>query len=541
MGIVGPMQPTTTTAAPAEPSASRGDAAPRRIVGALLGILSGAVALGVAELMAGVIGGASSPVLAVGSSFIDATPEWLKSFAIRTFGSNDKTALLAGIGVFLLIGAVVLGIASVRRAWLGVAGLVAFGAVGVAAAVTRPANGPVDAIPSIVGAAAGLGAYLILRRAAGLPRREPHAAEAKSNPPPPPAFDRRRFMWTGIVAGGVALTGAKAGQWLIRRADATASREALGVPTAVDPAAPIPAGAQLDVPGIGPFVTPNDRFYRVDTALFVPSVSADAWTLKVHGLVDREITLNYDQLVARPLIERDITLTCVSNEVGGRYLGNARWIGAPLKDLLEEAGVRSDATQLVSTSTDGFTAGTPVAVAMDGRDAMLAVSMNGEPLPIEHGFPVRMIVPGLYGYVSATKWIADIELTTFEAFDPYWAKREWAKQAPIKTESRIDTPRAKAELGAGEVAVAGVAWAQHRGIDKVEVQVDGGAWLPAELGEEATIDTWRQWVFRWPATPGRHTIAVRATDGTGEIQTAEQADPFPNGATGDHTIEVNVA
>ena len=536
------MPSATEAAAPPVPAAEPSPPAHRRLVGALLGVLSGAVALGVAQLMAGLIGGEASPIVVVGGSFIDATPEWLKSFAIRTFGSNDKTALLTGIGAFLFIGAVLLGIASIRRFWVGIVGLVAFGATGVAAAVTRPANGPVDAVPSIVGAAAGVGAYLALRLAAGLPlpRRVTDGAVPVPGAQAPPTFDRRRFMWTGVVAGGVALSAGAAGRWLIRRADASASREAVGVPTDVDPAAPIPAGAQLDVPGISPFVTPNDRFYRVDTALFVPAVSADDWTLTVHGMVDRELTLTYDQLVARPLIERDITLTCVSNEVGGRYLGNARWIGAPLKDLLEEAGVQTGATQLVSTSTDGFTAGTPVAVAMDGRDAMLAVSMNGEPLPIEHGFPVRMIVPGLYGFVSATKWLADIELTTFEAFDPYWVKRGWAKQAPIKTESRIDTPRAKATVSAGEVAVAGVAWAQHRGIERVEVQVDDGPWLPAELGAEATLDTWRQWVYRWNATPGPRTLAVRATDGTGTIQTEAMAAPFPSGATGDHTISVTV-
>jgi hypothetical protein len=278
----------------------------------------------------------------------------------------------------------------------------------------------------------------------------------------------------------------------------------------------------------------------VDTAVFVPSVSADGWTLRVHGMVDRPITLTYEELVARPLIERDITLACVSNEVGGPYVGNARWVGAPLADLLREAGVRPGADQLVSRSSDGWTAGTPTSVVLDGRDAMLAVSMNGEPLPLEHGFPVRMVVPGLYGYVSATKWLVDLELSTFAAFDPYWVQRGWAEQAPVKTQSRIDTPRAGDRLRAGTIPVAGVAWAQHRGIRAVEVQVDDGPWIPAELGAEDTVDTWRQWMFPWEATAGTHRLTVRATDGSGIEQTAEVVPPFPDGATGHHMIEVDV-
>lgn len=518
---------------------------PRRSVGALLGIVCGGVAIGIAELAAGVVGGASSPILAVGSTAIDAAPEWLKSFAIREFGANDKLALLTGIDVLLAVSAVVLGIAAVRRPRLGVIGLVAFGAIGAAAAVARPANGIVDAIPSLVGASAGIVVYALLCRAAGLALATPGMArrtdESHAGDRPIAGFDRRRFLWTGIAAAGVAGLSGAAGRLLVRRADASASRAAVRIPTSFDPAAPIPAGADLGIPGLGPFLTPSDRFYRVDTALFVPAVTAESWKLRVHGMVDREIELDYRQLLARPLIERDVTLTCVSNQVGGRYIGNARWIGAPLKALLDEAGVAPGATQIVSRSTDGFTVGTPTTLAMDGRDAMLAVSMNGQPLPVEHGFPVRMIVPGLYGYVSATKWIVDIELTTFEAYDPYWVQRGWAKQAPIKTESRIDTPRSSDRLRAGEVAVAGVAWAQHRGISGVEVRVDDGPWLPAELGAEDTVDTWRQWVYRWNASPGSHVLSVRATDGTGETQTATSAAPFPNGASGDHTIVVTVS
>jgi hypothetical protein len=278
----------------------------------------------------------------------------------------------------------------------------------------------------------------------------------------------------------------------------------------------------------------------VDTALLVPAVKAEEWRLRVHGMVERELTLTYEALIARPLVERDITLACVSNPVGGEYIGNARWLGTPLADVLREAGVDPAADQLVSRSVDGFTIGTPTAVVLDGRDAMLAIGMNGEPLPLAHGFPVRMIVPGLYGYVSAMKWIVELELTTFDAFDAYWIQRGWAEQAPIKTQSRIDTPRSGAALRAGTVPVAGVAWAQHTGIEAVELRVDDGPWRRAELSEQDTVDTWRQWVVRWDATPGDHRLEVRATDRSGAVQPSEIAPPFPDGATGYHAVSVTV-
>ena len=517
---------------------------PRRFAGGAVGLLSGLVALGAAQLAAGLVGGASSPMIAVGSSAIDAAPAWLKEFAIRTFGTDDKLALLVGIGVVMGVAAIVVGVVSVRRPRAGVIGIVAFGAIGVLASVTRPANGLLDALPSIVGTLAGLVAYRRLRSAVGL--SDPWPGRRRDDRRPvssaePPAYDRRRLLRTGALAAGVAATSGVIGQYLVRRADASESRDAVRIPAPTDIAPPPPAGADLHVPGLGPFITPNDRFYRIDTALFVPSVSADSWSLRVHGMVSREITLDYRQLLARPLMERDVTLTCVSNEIGGPYISNARWIGAPLKDLLEEAGVDASASQLVSRSVDGFTVGTPTAIVMDGRDAMLAVAMNGEPLPLAHGFPVRMVVPGLYGYVSATKWVVDLELTTFGAFDAYWIQRGWAKQAPIKTESRIDTPRGGAKVGAGQVAVAGVAWAQHRGIEGVQVRVDEGPWADADLAQEDTVDTWRQWIYRWSATPGDHTLSVRAVDGSGDLQVEAPAEPFPSGATGDHTITVHVA
>ena len=281
--------------------------------------------------------------------------------------------------------------------------------------------------------------------------------------------------------------------------------------------------------------------YRIDTALIVPQVSTDGWRLRVHGMVDREVELDFAQLLGRPMVERDVTLTCVSNEVGGNLAGNARWLGAPLAALLEEVGVDPRADMILSRSKDGMTIGTPTAVVMDGRDAMLAVGMNGQPLPAEHGFPVRMVVPGLYGYVSATKWLVDLELTRFDRETPYWVERGWVPKAPIRTASRIDTPRSFTDLKTGRVAVAGVAWAQHRGIAKVEVRVDGGSWAQARLAEVPSADTWRQWVWEWAATPGRHVLEVRATDADGVTQPGRQQMPFPSGATGWHAVEVSVS
>ena len=515
-----------------------------RVLGATIGLLSGAFALGVSQVAAGLVGGASSPIVAVGSAAIDATPEWLKGFAIRTFGANDKAALLIGIGVVLVVAAVVLGIVSVRRPRAGIIGLIVLGGVGALAAVTRPGAGPPDAIPAIVGAAAGIGAYLWLRRAAGLASDGStggETTEAAAAPQMPTGFDRRRFLFGSAVVAGLAATSGFLGEYLVRRSDASASRAAVRIPGVTDAAPPAPAGADLQIAGTEPFITPNADFYRVDTALLVPSVTTADWRLTVHGMVDRPFTIGYDQLIARPLIERDVTLTCVSNEVGDKYLGNARWTGVPLKDLLDEAGVQAGSTQMVSRSVDGFTTGTPASVALDGRDSMLAIAMNGEPLPLEHGFPVRMVIPGLYGYESACKWITDIELTTFEAFSAYWVRRGWAEQVLIKTGSRIDTPRRNATLKTGTVPIAGIAWAQHRGIGQVEVSIDGGPWVPARLGEQDTVDTWRQWVYEWDAAPGAHSVTIRATDGTGEVQSAEQTPPFPSGATGYHTIEVTVA
>jgi DMSO/TMAO reductase YedYZ molybdopterin-dependent catalytic subunit len=301
----------------------------------------------------------------------------------------------------------------------------------------------------------------------------------------------------------------------------------------------VPPSVEIGVPGVTPFVTPNTAFYRVDTALQVPQVQVEGWHLRITGMVDRPMKLSFNDLLERELVEADITLTCVSNEVGGGLLGSARWLGARLDDLLGEARIGARADQVVGRSVDGYTCGFPVA-ALDGRDALIAIGMNGEPLPLQHGFPARLVVPGLYGYVSATKWLQEIHLTRFDAFDQYWVPRGWDARAPIKTSSRIDTPRGLARLRPGPVPVAGVAWAQTRGIRAVEVQVDGGPWQPARLAAALNDVTWRQWAYTWDATPGQHTIAVRATDGTGAIQTPQRSEPRPNGSSGHHQIVVLV-
>ncbi len=504
-----------------------------------MGLVAAAVALAVAELLAGLNRSWRSPVLDVGDRLIDAAPPFVKEFAIDTFGTNDKPALLIGIAILLGVYAAVVGVIALRRRFAyGVAGVTVFGAIGAWAALSRRTSAPVHvALPSVAGALAGIGAlWLIHQRLTRSPQGTPVSPDG--------ATDRRQFFRSsgavlGALTGLAALTGA-VGRRLGSRFSAAESRADVVLPPPVQPLAPLPVSVQTGVPEMTPFITPNADFYRIDTALVAPQVPTDSYRLKVVGMVDRELELTYADLLARPMIERDITLTCVSNEVGGRYVGTARWLGTRLDELLREAGVQPGADQVVGRSVDGFECGFPVETAMDGRDAMIAVGMNGEPLPIEHGFPARLLVPGLYGFVSATKWVTEVELTTFAEFDHYWLRRGWAQKAPIKLMSRIDTPRGLAKVQAGVVPVAGVAWEQTVGIQAVEVQIDDGPWQPAELADAPSNDTWRQWVYRWNATPGRHAITVRAIDNNGAIQTPERAEPIPDGAAGHHQIVVIV-
>jgi DMSO/TMAO reductase YedYZ molybdopterin-dependent catalytic subunit len=552
----------------------------------LAGLLAAGTAVGVGELVAAAVRPSAAPVIAVGGAAVDRTPRALKEFAIRNFGENDKHVLLAGIFVALALFAIVVGIAGRRSPVLGAVGIGAFGVVGAAAALSRPGAGPSDALPSLVGAVAAIGVLQLLlaplrpRAAVSAPVPAPVVAQplrlsvgapadtvdtvdtvdtsATGSGGPPrvgatvaghrdrkdrgAGFDRRAFLVRGTAVAAVAALAGFGGRQLQRlKADAGASRAAVRLPAPASPAPALPAAVARTVPGQSSFLTRNADFYRVDTALVVPQVPTGDYTLRLHGMVDREISLDYQTLLDRPLVERTITMTCVSNEVGGGLVGTARWLGVPLAPLLREAGVHRDADQIVGTSTDGMTIGTPTAVVLDGRDAMLAVGMNGEPLPLEHGFPVRMIVPGLYGYVSATKWLVELELTTFAKTAPYWVQRGWVPRAPIRTSSRLDTPKPFAQLKAGMVAVAGVAWAQHRGVSTVEVRVDDGPWQPARIVAQPSIDTWVQWVFPWSAKPGQHTLTVRATDRSGQTQEEKRMTPFPSGSTGWHSVVVTVS
>ncbi|MGW7437031.1 molybdopterin-dependent oxidoreductase [Streptomyces sp. NPDC054849] len=517
---------------------------------AVSGLTAAVAGLAVAELTAAAVRPEAAPVTAVGAALVDLTPVAVREGAIRLFGTSNKLVLTLGIVVVLTLIAVGTGLLAVRRLPAGIAVAGGVGVLGAVAALSRPEASWQDALPSSVGALTAAGVLFLLVTAA---RKVPPPDSVRGSPRTQSgggtrAMDRRGF---GRLVAAVVAASAAAG-WGGRRlgahgsADATASRARFVLPRPAVPAPPVPAGADLRVPGAAPFLTPNRDFYRVDTALVVPRVDADTWRLRIHGEgVTRPLTLDLRELLARPLVEHDITLTCVSNQVGGPYAGNARWLGARLGDLLREAGVRppsegGPADQLVARSVDGMTLGTPVEAVMDGRAALLAVGMNGEPLPFAHGFPVRMVVPGLYGYVSACKWLSELRLTTFAAYDAYWVQRSWAEQAPVKTQSRIDTPRPYADLTPGPVPVAGVAWAQHRGIERVEVRVDGGPWREARLAAADGVDTWRQWVWPWEAPAGRHTLEVRATDGTGAVQTGVRTGTVPDGATGWHAVEVRV-
>ncbi|HEV2256104.1 MAG TPA: molybdopterin-dependent oxidoreductase [Streptosporangiaceae bacterium] len=547
---------------PNDPGARR-----RARLGAIAGLLAAATALGVGQLVAGVTGANGSPVVAVGQLQIDFTPPWLKNFAINEFGSHDKLVLVSGILVVLGIFAAVIGVAATRRLGYGMAGLLVFAAIGLTAAATRPTASVASLLPTLAATAAAaivlrvlierIGAPAAARAGAGpqawgddaggvaklaapdLPR-VPDLAGAPG-PAGPVEPGRRGFLAASVATAGAAAVAGLAGRLLAERSSVTSARNALKLPQPVPTTVPtLPPGVDLNIPGLASFITPNNNFYRVDTAIVLPEVDPSSWQLRIHGMVNREITITFDELLKRPLIEDYVTLCCVSNPVGGPYIGNALWLGASLASLLREAGIKAGADQLMCTSVDGFTSGTPVQTVMDGRDALLAVAMNGQPLPIAHGFPVRMVVPGLYGYVSATKWVTDINVTTFAGNYAYWAQRGWSQQAPIKTESRIDVPNGESQIRPGRTAVAGVAWAQHKGVEAVEVRVDQGPWNPARLAAVPDLDTWRQWVWEWDATSGNHVIEVRATDKTGYTQTAAQAQPEPNGASGYPSLAVTV-
>jgi DMSO/TMAO reductase YedYZ molybdopterin-dependent catalytic subunit len=497
------------------------------------GAVAVAVAIAVGEIAAGLFGGAPSLVLAIGSLVIDLQPAGAKELVVSLFGTNDKLALNIVILVVALTIGGLLGLVARTSFTRAAAAFMVFGAVALFASLRLGLDSP---FLSVLTVALAVGAAILtLRRLVDAAEGRVAASVPSSSMPD---WDRRRFLiLSGSLAAGAIVVGS-VGRALLQgsRSEAPAS---LSLPASGLSPAPLTPDISLPVEGITPIVVPNDRFYRIDTALIVPRVNVATWSLTLSGMVEREVSLTFDELAAMSIFEQYVTIACVSNEVGGDLVGNALWRGVHLREVLALAGVKPEASQIVGRSVDGFTVGFPTAWAMDpARDPMIALGMNGELLPIEHGYPARLIVPGLYGYVSATKWLAEIELTTLDAFDAYWIPRGWAKEAPILTQSRIDVPRNGAAVSVGPLAIAGVAWAPDRGVSKVEVRVDGGEWLPATQSTEISNATWVQWRRGWDATPGDHAIAVRATDGRGEVQTEQQSPPAPDGARGYHTIRV---
>ncbi len=500
---------------------------------ALSGAAAAGLALGVSELAAGLFPSLPSLVEAIANWVIDSVPGPVKDWAISVFGTADKAVLIIGICVVTVVVGALVGLAARRWFSIAIAAFIAFGAFGAFAAVRDPAvSFALAVIPAGLAAITGLAALQWLLGPA------PAGAVAEATD-----ASRRRFILGLGAVVGMAVVAAGVGRYLVEKGkQVVAGRDQVQLPSPAEAVAPFPSPAELDLDGLSPTITPNADFYRIDTAISVPRVELPEWTLSFSGMVDRPYSLTYADLLEMRMVERYVTLSCVSNPVGGGLVGNAKWLGVPLSELLDRAGVVEGAEQIVGRSVDDFTVGFPLEAAYDGRDALLAVGMNDEPLPFEHGFPARLVVAGLYGYVSATKWISEVELTRWDSFDAYWIPRGWSKEAPVKTQSRIDTVPDGARLEAGPRQVAGVAWAPHRGISRVEVQLGEDAdWVEAELSESLSDNSWRQWVVDWDPSPGAYQVRVRATDGEGDTQTDEIVPPAPNGATGWHTVSVQVA
>lgn len=496
------------------------------------GILAAVVGIAAGHLVAAIIDPASSPVLAIGSTVIDLTPTPVKEWAVAQFGTADKPILVGSVMAGAVVLAAIGGVLARRRFALGAGVLVALVAVAGLAAVLRPTAGPLDAVPALASALTGVGALWWLTRTADGTTTDTPGAH-----PGDRAVTRRGVLVaTGVLTVAAAAMGG-VGRWV---SSLRADPSDVALPPPTDPAPAFPQGLDGRIEGISSFRTPNDDFYRIDTRLSLPTLGVEDYELIIDGDVEKELSFSFEDLLQMDLIERDITLTCVSNDIGGPYVGGARWLGVRLTDLLDLAGVGDTADQILSTDVDGMTISTPLKIATDGRDAMIAVGMNGEALPREHGFPARMVVPGLYGYVSACKWITRMTLTTYDEQAAYWTERDWAIDAPIKISSRIDTPKSFEEIDAGDTFIAGVAWAQDRGIARVEVQIDGGDWQEAKLGPSAGVDYWRQWYLPWNAESGQHTIAVRAVDREGTVQSPAKAMPFPDGASGYQSIITRV-
>lgn len=489
----------------------------------LIGGVAAAVALGAQELAAGVTRTLPSLMSGAATWIIDAAPAGMAEWAIRTLEKHTRSVLIVGVATVLVVTAMFT--AELPR-WIRRTLFVVVGVLGALAT----AHGETETFwPSLanglLAAAVGIGTDTWFRR--------PRTARYDGS--------RRAFLGTVGMLGAVAVAAAVGGRQLLERArKSLGRRDEVVLPEAVSTVAPVTPAQDFVIEGLEPIITPTERHFRVDIdALNPPEIDLTNWTLTIGGMVDREVTLTYADLLDMDHVEKYATLACVSNKVGGRLVGNSVWLGVPLPEILELAGVDPRAEQVAAHAVDGFSTGFPLAAAYD-RDTLLAIGHNGEPLTYEHGFPARLIVPGYYGFVSAAKWIQRIELTTWDDHDSYWVQMGWAKHAPVETQSRIDAPRDGLSFAAGPRMVAGVAWAPFLQISKVEVKIDDTDWVEAELSEPLSRHAWRQWRIPWVAVPGQHTISVRATDGNGVTQTSELRPAVPSGATGYHTITVQV-
>src|SRR5215203_3661197 len=539
----------------------------------IAGVVGAVVAFGITELVHGLYTPVPSILVSLAQRIVELTPGTLVTQGIELLGTADIPTLIASVLIGTVVFAVLLGNLAVRHPSLALLGVAVLAAIAIAAALADPF---VEAFPTVVtivvALLAGSAVTELLLRAAGLrptsvSMGETLPAGAPGSAASPAVRSREAGSGEGIsvgrggfllLGGGAAIAGLAAagiGRLLAGGTSATAAKpKKLNLPDAPEKKAVAvthetlpkpPADASIDVPGMPDLITPASSFYLIDTELTSPRIDANTWKLSVKGAVDNPVEFSYKDLLGMPTREADITLSCVSNTVGGGLVSNGRWTGVLLSDVLAEAGMSRDrisgaSRQLVGRSVDGFTTGFETDIALDGRNALVAFGLNGSELPLKHGYPVRLVVPGLYGYVSATKWLTEIELTNWN-FDAYWIQRTWSKEGPVKTQSRIDTVQDGAQISAGKTPIGGIAWAPHRGIERVEVSTDGGAtWNETRLAKQLAEDTWRQYVYDWNARPGDYTIQVRATDGNGETQTASKAPPHPSGATGYHTIDVTV-
>lgn len=498
-----------------------------RLRAVLAGVLAAAAAMGLAHLVAALLDPATSPVLVIGSAVIDRTPTPLKDWAIEHFGTNDKTVLLASVVAGTVLLAAISGLLARRRLAFGIAAQLLLVAVAAVVTLQRPTGSWTDLGPALVAAIIGpLSLWWLLRL--GGPTTHPVR--------PPSGYssgtDTRRSFLLGSGAVAAAAVGTAA---LGQKLSAATDPSSLALPKARNPLPALPSGLEKSYPQLTPLRTPNGGFYRVDTALAVPSLDRDDWTLTIDGDVDKPYTIGYRDLLEMDLVERDITMTCVSNEVGGGYVGAARWLGVRTRDLLQRAGVKHPElpqAQVFSTATDGFTISTPLGALLDSRDALLAIGMNGAPLPRTHGFPARLVTPGLYGMLGSTKWVTKMRVTTYGDAKAYWTQRGWTTNGPIKPSARIDTPQSLATVK-GRTVVGGVAWAQRHGVVKVQLKIDDDDWQDCTLGPDVGVDYWRQWVFVWERpSSGQHTLQARVVYGDDQVQSADRAPVFPSGSSG---------